>query len=408
MVFDNMRVESNGQTSVADHSKNFASTVKWMGHRISSIKNKMGITDVVAFILHPLAARCAYFTSSYSFKWRVQTERVQNSRATLMALGGEEVNLPMPDGSRLFGFYLDAQRCMDIMLNKGAQKGTVPYSDDLVQDVLWIPSETGELMQLIDRMNVPVRYHEGSPYICLGVPHPQRQTDTPVEDSTGTVIYAPGSGHLFEFRRKTIGSFLLGYGMNMFVFHYSGTGLSTGSITEQATYNNVEGVFQYLKQTKATQANKILGYGHCVGAGPIIDLASRQPIHLLADRTQLNMGEFAQRRLIKLSRLPKFLHFLLHWIQPVMNKCFCYDNQEKIQHVSGRVAVIQATNDDLIPEGDMSRLFNQAVLSQHKVRLVINSDHDMDLVQDEEARLALGKFLSDAHLINNQPPLPVS
>ncbi|WP_068470314.1 alpha/beta hydrolase [Candidatus Protochlamydia phocaeensis] len=379
------------------------SLIKWMGRNIRLLKNmldpKLLLIKTLAYCLFPLAARCVVFTSTRSFKKRCQPERLNQSRQTLRELGGQEISLRMPDGHSIFGMYLDARSALNALIAKGGERGTIPVGDN-VQQVLWISPAQPELWSSIERMGIEVHEHQNRSYIKLGIPKQLSDAaNSGGQIEAGTLIYGPGSGHQFEFRRKTLGAFLFGYGMNVLVFHYSGTGESGGKISEQATYENVEGAYQYLRE-KGISDEKILGYGHCMGGGPVLDLAANHPhINVLADRTYTTMGEFCKHRATRLLYLPRFLHFLTSWIEPVMNKCFYYNNREKIKQVSGHFAILEASRDDLIVSDYIQELFDNAVLARSRLRLLMDSNHDMDLVPNEATRLSLGQFLTATNLI---------
>lgn len=391
----------------SSHRSQETSWIDWMGYRICLLKEKLDpipyIVNALAFCLFPLAARCVVFTSSRSFKKSCKPARLAKSRKILEDLGGEKIQLKMPDGHYVTGIYMDSKKCLDAMLVKGAEKGCISLSDGKIQEVLWIDPAKEELSYLVKEMQLAICEESGKQYLPIGIPTdpspiPSNISTQAPSSSNGTLIYAPGSGHLFEFRRKTIGSFLIGYGMNVLLFHYSGTGQSEGKITEQATYENLECVYQYLRQ-KGIRDEQILGYGHCMGGGPMIDLAAKHPINLLADRTPLSMGEFSKLRATTFLRLPRFLHFLASWIPPVMDKCFLYNNGKKIKHVKGNVAVLEARQDEMIPPCYIQELFDNAVSAKNRIKLTMDSNHDMDLVQDEEIRLSIGQFLADCKLI---------
>ncbi len=376
------------------------SWTKWRDHCVD-IKNQLDpVTFLVNLLAHRLfflAARCVVFTSSPTFKKKCDEKKLANSRGNLKELGGEEIQLTMPDGHKVSGMYLNAAQCLAALMAKGAERGFIPLADAKIQEVLWLPSDQQELHQLVERMGVAI-YHQDpdKSYIELGIP--QDPLQQPAAVVPGTLIYAPGSGHLFEFRRKTIGTFLLNYGMNILLFHYSGTGKSEGKISEQATYDNVESAYQYLR-AQGIIDEKILGYGHCMGGGPILNLAAKHPINLLADRTYLTMGELAKRHVATVLHLPGLLHCLINWIEPVMNQCFYYNNRDKMKQVKGHVAVLGATQDHLIPDDYIQTLFDNAILAQSRLKLSMEANHDMNLFEDEQSRLLFGQFLTDAHLI---------
>ncbi|WP_042280567.1 alpha/beta hydrolase [Candidatus Protochlamydia sp. R18] len=380
----------------------------YLGRTIIWIKDKLKSVaiDALAYALFFVAARTVIFSSTHSFKKKCSAARVENSRLILQSLGGKELSLKMPDGHQISAMYLNSSACLEVLINKGAQKDNLQLTQEQVQEILWIPQDKQDLLHLVDRLNLTLKQHNGRDYVALGIPKNSSQIDSTHviselnKANAGTVIYAPGSGHIFEFRRKTIGTFLVGYGMNMLVFNYSQTGRSEGKISEQASYENVEAAYEYLKKVKKLSNHKILGYGHCMGAGPILHLASKHSIPTLVDRAPINMGTFAQLRLITLCKLPSFFYFLTDWVKPVMENCFRYANDERIAHVKGCLALIEATHDAMIPAEYIQNLFDLAKSAKSKVKLTLESDHDADLCgNDELLRLDLGKFLTEAQII---------
>lgn len=392
-MIESIRTTNRLPGYIEQEERSFA---KSMGRAFHWIKDKFHPINVLAYCLFPLAARCVVLSSSGSFKRKCSKERIDRSLQTLLTLGGEKISLRMPDGHEISAMYFDAKVCLQKLQTMGGEKKHERLPDGFVQDRLIIPSQHTELRTLIERMGVEIHEEENGSYINLGIPKVQEPESE--EAIPGTVIYAHGSGHIFEFRRPTIGTFVLGYGMNMLVFNYSQSLGSQGKISEQATYDNVAGAYHYLQQ-KGVPDQKILGYGHCMGAGPIVDLASKHPIHLIADRTTPDMGEFAKRRIITILRLPTFLHFSVEWIKQVMNKCFHYDNRHKIELVRGRVALIEAIKDEMIPSSYLQDLYDHAIQAQSRTKLIIDSFHDTDLVKDEAERIALGQFLKESDLI---------
>lgn len=390
--------------SFDDHNRPASTTqgsIKWLGHLVGLIKNNCHpvswMINLLAYCLFPLARNCAFNSSSLKYKWQTQSKLINASRETLKELGGIELNLPTKNGV-LSAIYLDSEKCFDILKSKGAVVGRIIIGGPQIghhQDVLWIPSGKPELRELIKRMGLDLHKDGDRKYIPIGCPAHFVSSRTL---NVGTVIYSPGSGHLFERRRKTIGSFLIGQRMNFFAFNYTGTGKSTGNLTEESTYTDLETAYKYLKSL-GTKDNKILSYGHCGGAGPATHLVKEHPeINLLTDRTFTDIGKFAALRARTVMHLPKKLHILTDWIEPVMKRCFNYTNNENIKCCRGHVGVIGATNDEMIPKEDIDQLFHNAISAKTKTRMTFNTAHDPDLVVDEDSRRQLGAFLARADL----------
>lgn len=254
--------------------------------------------------------------------------------------------------------------------------------------VLWIPEPTAEWAKSLD---IPLETHEDKNYISL-----RNSFEGP--EKGGAVIYAPGSGHLFESRRKTIGMFLLKFGMNVIVFNYTGTGRSQGKITEKAMYDDIEAAYKHLKDEGFADA-KILSYGHCTGSGPASELSHRHPqLNLLLDRCPPTMGEFAELRVRTELQLPYSLRFLTSWVEPIMKRCFHFNNREKVKSVQGSVATMRATREHLIPEAYLDDLYRHATAAKVRMQLVMEGNHDNDLAPTKACQQQLGQFLAAAGL----------
>lgn len=352
----------------------------WFGRVVKEFK------DFLCSPLMFLAKRCVFASSSLSFKANCKSERIERSMQALRKLGGVELKIPMQDGHLISVMSLDAEKCLEALIQLGGRKEVISLDNDMIQEILQIPADKQELLDVIDQLKL--RENCNAP-ILLGIPKKRDGIDV-----KSTVIYAPGSGHIFEFRTKTIGTLLINYQANVVVFHYSGTGTSEGEISERAVYENVEAIYNHLKE-KGIRDDKILGYGHCAGGGPIVHLASKYPINLIMDRTFLKMGDFAALRVAESLHLPKRLYFLTGIITTLMNRCFQFKNIDKVPDVKGNVAVLGGTQDHIIPEKYIDELYDKAVNAKSRVKIWMDCNHDNNLIEDQSIRLPLGKFIYD-------------
>lgn len=351
------------------------------------------IITVAARIFHPFATNALLASSSRKFKSKIDPHRVEASRTTLKEIGGQELSLQTAQGHTISAFYFDAKTCLEKLKEKGAVLDIISNSEGKTEKVLWLSPEA---KALISEMKLPIENQLGKEYISLGIP--ENQTST-AQLSKGAAIYATGSGHLFEFRRKTIGTFVFNYGMNLIVFNYSGSGRSKGNASEQATYADIDAAYNYLQQ-QGFKEERILSYGHCSGAGPALKLAEKHPrMHLLADRTFTTTGELAYLRVKKkLGRL-SFLAPLMSWIAPVMLRCYQFDNQQRMQKLRGHVCILNAIHDHLIPRLFLEKLFDNARAATTRILIDIDSNHDVDLAPTEKSRQQIGEFLHRANLL---------
>lgn len=67
-------------------------------------------------------------------------------------------------------------------------------------------------------------------------------------------------------------------GFAVFAYDYRGYGTSQGNPSESGAYRDIDAAYNYLTQKLGAPPAKIIVYGRSVGAGPSVDLASRQPV----------------------------------------------------------------------------------------------------------------------------------
>lgn len=68
------------------------------------------------------------------------------------------------------------------------------------------------------------------------------------------------------------------HGWSVFAYDFPGYGTSTGSPSELGCYAALASAYAYLKDIKGIPPEKIVLYGLSLGAGPAVDLASREPV----------------------------------------------------------------------------------------------------------------------------------
>ena len=66
-------------------------------------------------------------------------------------------------------------------------------------------------------------------------------------------------------------------GLNLLAFDYRGFGESTGAPEEQGLYDDASASYDYLVNTRHVSPRRLVIYGHSLGSGVAIELASRMP-----------------------------------------------------------------------------------------------------------------------------------
>ena len=155
-----------------------------------------------------------------------------------------------------------------------------------------------------------------------------------------TLLYSHGNAEdigdtlpmLEEFRRA---------GFAVLSYDYRGYGTSTGNPSEKGVYSDVQAAYDYLTQTRQVESNRIISYGHSLGAGAAIYLASTKPVAgLIADAPFVS----AFRVLTRVRLLP--------WDE--------FNNSAHIRRVHCPVLVIQGKQDEVITWWHGQRIYELA------------------------------------------------
>ncbi len=135
-------------------------------------------------------------------------------------------------------------------------------------------------------------------------------------------------GNIGYGQRPEFYAFMRDLGVNLFAFDYRGFGESTGAPDERGLYADATASYEYLIRTLRVPPERIVLFGHSLGSGVAIELASRVPAAGLiiegaytsvVERGQelypfLPVGLIASQRFPSLDRMPSidmpklFLH----------------------------------------------------------------------------------------------------
>ena len=149
-------------------------------------------------------------------------------------------------------------------------------------------------------------------------------------------------------------------GFAVFGCDYQGYGTSQGKPSEYNAYRDIEASYSYLTQQLGVPAKQIILYGRSVGAGPAIDLASRQTVGGLVVESSF-VSVF--RVLTKLPILP-FDKFV---------------NIDKIGKVKAPVLVIHGKADEVVSFWHGEQLF--AAAKEPKLNFWVDAAGHNDLME---------------------------
>jgi pimeloyl-ACP methyl ester carboxylesterase len=205
----------------------------------------------------------------------------------------------------------------------------------------------------------------------------------PAEPAKGTVIFCHGNAANIS-HRLDIFYIIHSLGYNVFMFDYRGYGNSAGGFpTEEGTYNDVQGAWDYLVKEKGFQPENIIVWGQSLG-GAVAAWLSRheKPRALILESTftsTLDVG----------GEIYPFL--------PIRALCrFRYPTAEYVQAAQCPVLVIHSSQDRLIPYHHGKRLFELA--PESKQFLDIMGDHnDGFIISGSKYSEGIKSFLDKYH-----------
>lgn len=183
-------------------------------------------------------------------------------------------------------------------------------------------------------------------------------------DGTGPwLLFCHGNaGNISLLKRQRFYHDLASRGFNMVAFDYRGFGSSSdGPLTEQGLYDDANAVYQYLRTQLRVPPERIVIYGHSLGGGVAVQLATTAPsAGLIIEGTFRSVPAVGQER-----------YRFVPIEQLAVNR---FDNAAKIGKVTVPILVMHARADQTIPFGHSEALFQLARSPKRFVAL--GGDHD--------------------------------
>lgn len=179
--------------------------------------------------------------------------------------------------------------------------------------------------------NVPPSYDRKSDFIRLPVEGVGEVACVYLQNvrSRYVIFYAHGNG---EDLGHTMARLQMYYraGFSVFAYDYPGYGASDGSASEITVIDSTNAAFAYMTEQLQIPKESIIAYGRSVGGGPMVDLASREPMlgGLILEAT------FASAFRVK-THIP-----ILPWD--------IFNNSAKMPRVKCPVLIMHGTDDEII------------------------------------------------------------
>lgn len=201
----------------------------------------------------------------------------------------------------------------------------------------------------------------------------------PADQPKGTILFCHGNAGNISHRLETIAIFnQLGY--STFIFDYRGYGTSQGTPSEEGTYLDVEGAWQYLVQQEKTPPDNIIPFGRSLGGAIAAWISgSKKPKACIIESSFTSVPDIA-------ASLYSFL--------PTKILCrFQYNSLTAVKKISCPLLIVHSVDDEIIPFSHGEKIFQAA--AKPKTFLKIHGDHNNGFRQSGAAYTSgLQNFLS--------------
>jgi abhydrolase domain-containing protein 17 len=206
-----------------------------------------------------------------------------------------------------------------------------------------------------------------------------------------TLIFSHGNGEDLGHNRWFLAA-LRDAGFAVLAYDYRGYGLSAGGVPgENATYEDIEAVYDYATRELAIPPHALIVHGRSVGTGPSVHLAASRPVGGLI----LESGFTSAFRVLTVVAIFPFDRF---------------PNLRRLRDVRAPVLVMHGTRDEVIPYRMGRQLFEAA--REPKAHLWIDGAGHNDFAAVAGARYwqALQNFsaLAAAHASDTVKPKATS
>ncbi len=159
-------------------------------------------------------------------------------------------------------------------------------------------------------------------------------------------------------------------GINVLAFDYRGFGESDGRPSEQGLYTDAEAAYRWLREVRGVPAERIVLFGHSLGSGVAIELASRVPAAALVVE-----GAFTS--------VPDRGRELYPYVPVHLLASERFASIEKVGRLAMPKLFLHSPTDDVIPFAHGERLF--AAAAEPKRFVSVRGGHDNAFREDREA-----------------------
>jgi fermentation-respiration switch protein FrsA (DUF1100 family) len=168
----------------------------------------------------------------------------------------------------------------------------------------------------------------------------------PSDPARGVLLFCHGNAGNISYRLDSVSIFHR-LGLSIFIFDYRGYGRSEGEPTEEGTYSDAEGAWEYLTKEKRTPPQSIVLFGRSLGGS-------------IAARTAKNRPAGALILESAFSSFKEAAEDVYPWLPVRLLARYDYDTAASVAHIRCPVLIIHSRDDELIPFRHGQRLFSAA------------------------------------------------
>lgn len=205
---------------------------------------------------------------------------------------------------------------------------------------------------------------------------PASNNSTPV----GWILICHGNyGNIGFGQRPEFYASMRDLGLNILAFDYRGFGDSTGSADERGLHDDAMASYEYLTKTRRLRPERLVIFGHSLGSGVAVELASRVPAAgLIVEGAYTSVAERAQEL------YPYFP------IQMIATQRF--PSIDRMPSIAIPKLFLHSPEDAVIPYAQGHRLFEAA--SEPKTFVDVRGGHENAFREDKAVYYgAIGAFL---------------
>lgn len=186
-----------------------------------------------------------------------------------------------------------------------------------------------------------------------------RYRHTTAGPARATVLFAHGNGGDLG-GTSALEDRLLALQMDVLAFDYRGFGLSSGSPSEDSSYEDIDRAYRFLVNTQHVDPRSIVVLGHSLGGGPAAWLAEHRTV-----RSLMLVSTFSSA----------FNVVIPAWTLPID----AYETVDRLPHIKVPVLIVHGDADELIDVDNAHALFDAA---RRPKRLMIVRDGSHNAIYD--------------------------